>query len=79
MALENTKKIFGNDIEYYSDKIHCITHTDCCVIMTEWEEYGELTKSLFRKHMNRPNVVDARRILDPTVMNGMNLTSIGLG
>jgi UDPglucose 6-dehydrogenase len=79
MAIDNAKKVFGDDIEYYSDKIHCIMDTDCCVIMTEWDEYKELNQASFKKYMKRPNVVDARRLLDPTAMNGINLSAVGLG
>jgi UDPglucose 6-dehydrogenase len=79
MAIDNAKIVFGDDIEYYSDKIHCITNTDCCVIMTEWDEYKEINHSFFKKYMKRPNVVDARRLLDPTTMNGINLSAVGLG
>jgi UDPglucose 6-dehydrogenase len=79
MAIENTRKVFGNDIEYYSDKSHCIMQADCCVIMTEWDEYKELRQDIFKKYMKRPNVVDARRLLDPRDMNGINITAVGLG
>jgi UDPglucose 6-dehydrogenase len=79
MAIDNAKKVFGDDIEYYSDKIHSIMDTDCCVIMTEWDEYKELNQASFKKYMKRPNVVDARRLLDPTTMNGINLSAVGLG
>jgi UDPglucose 6-dehydrogenase len=79
MAIDNTKKVFGDDIEYYSEKIRCIAQADCCVIMTEWDEYKELSQVSFRKYMKKPNVVDARRLLDPRAMNGINLTAVGLG
>ena len=79
MAIENFKKIFPSNIIYCS-KIHeCIDSADCCVILTDWDEYITLTSDDFKKHMKHPNVIDARRIYDPSKMNSINFSAIGYG
>jgi UDPglucose 6-dehydrogenase len=79
MAIDNTKKVFGEDIEYYTEKIPCIMQADCCVIMTEWDEYKELSQNSLKKYMKNSNIIDARRLLNPRAMSGINLAAIGLG
>jgi UDPglucose 6-dehydrogenase len=79
MALDNTKKVFGNTIEYCRDIISCITGTECAILMTDWEDYIRLGANVFKRYMKNANVIDARRILDHSKMNGLNLSAIGLG
>jgi len=79
MALDNTKKVFGDTIEYCSDIICCITGTDCAVLMTDWEDYIQLSANIFKRYMKKANVIDARRILDCSKMKGLNFSAIGLG
>lgn len=78
-AIENTRRIFGKRIEYYTDHISCIMNVDCCIIMTEWSGYKDLDAITFKKCMKKANVVDARRILDHTAMDGINYLGTGLG
>ena len=81
VAIENTKKILGgsNNITYYKDLLSCITKTECCVIMTEWEEYRNITSKILKKYMEKPNVIDARRILDKYKIDSINFSAVGLG
>lgn len=83
LALDNTKEQFGNSIEYSRDVIQCITITDCAILMTEWEEYKKLSTNLsyviFKKYMQNPNVVDARRVITSKRMKGINFLAIGMG
>jgi UDPglucose 6-dehydrogenase len=79
MALDNTKKVFGDTIEYYRDIVSCITGAECAILMTDWEEYIHIGVNVFKRYMKKPNVIDARRVLDYSRMNGLNLSAIGLG
>jgi UDPglucose 6-dehydrogenase len=78
-ALENTRRMFGKSIEYFTDHISCITNVDCCTIMTEWSGYKDLDATTFKQYMKKANVVDARRILDHRRMDGINYIATGLG
>lgn len=64
MALQNLKKLFDDKITYAKDKFDCLSNADCCIILTEWNEYKNMKPEDFVRHMKKPNIVDARRILD---------------
>jgi UDPglucose 6-dehydrogenase len=79
MALANTKKILGNTIKYCRDIIACITDAECAILMTDWDDYMQLDANVFKRYMKKANVIDARRILAYSKMNGVDLSVIGLG
>ncbi len=79
IAIENFRKIFGEKITYHSKVNECIKNSDCCLILTEWDEYHNLQPSLFKKYMKKTNLIDARRVLDPGKFSKFNFKAIGLG
>jgi len=79
MAIDNFRKIFGKKIDYHSNVNECLKNSDCCLILTEWDEYRNLKPSLFKKYMKKTNLIDARRILDPVKFSKLNFKAIGLG
>jgi UDPglucose 6-dehydrogenase len=79
MAMENFKKIFGNKIEYCETVKENISNSDCCVIMTGWEQYKKLKPDDFKKNMNNLNVIDAQRILEHKKFKKISFSAIGLG
>ena len=79
MAINNFKKIFGEKIEYSKSISSCLTNSNCCIILTEWDEYKKLKQKDFIKIMKTKNVIDARRILDPTKFKKINFAALGLG
>ena len=79
MALETTKKVFRNTIEYHKDIISCITGSECAILMTDWDDYMGLDANFFKRYMKKANVIDARRILDSSKINGINFSLIGFG
>jgi len=78
IAMENFRKIFGNRVQYFGNILECLTNSQCCLILTDWDEYGKLEVNDF-KHMTRPLVIDARRMLDPNKMNSIEFMAIGFG
>jgi len=79
MATKNFKQIFVDKIAYCDDVVECIRESDCCVILTDWDEYGKLTADDFKKHMRNSCVIDARRMLDPSKMSSIQFSAIGYG
>ncbi len=79
MAIDNFRKIFGKKIDYHSNVNECLKNSDCCLLLTEWDEYRNLKPSLFKKYMKKTNLIDARRILDPVKFSKLNFKAIGLG
>jgi len=79
MAMNNFKKIFNDKISYCKKIEDCLKGASCCVILTEWDDYKKLKTNVFRKNMKQLNIIDTRRILDPTKFIGFNFQAIGLG
>ena len=78
MALENFRRIFGTKISYHTSLNDSLKNSDCCIILTEWNMYKNLTPDDFMQKMRTCNVIDARRIFD-TRLEGINFRAIGLG
>ena len=79
MAMVNFKKIFNDKISYCKTIEDCLKGANCCVILTEWDAYKKLKTNVFRKNMKELNIIDARRILDPTKFSEFNFKAIGFG
>ena len=79
MALINFKEIFHEKISYHKKIEDCLEGANCCIVLTEWDDYKKLKPNVFRKNMKELNIIDARRILEPNKFSGFNFKAIGLG
>jgi UDPglucose 6-dehydrogenase len=79
LAIPNTKKLLMDTIEYAEDSQSAVKGTDCCVVMTEWDEFRKLRSTDYRRLMHQPNIVDARRIYDPSDFDQLNYLAVGVG
>jgi UDPglucose 6-dehydrogenase len=80
VALPTAEKIFGNRIQYTASAIDCLKNADCCIIVTEWEEFKRLKPKDFNKNMKQPILIDGRRIYNPNEFNEkLTFMAIGLG
>jgi len=79
MAINNFKKIFNDKISYCKKIEDCLKGANCCIILTEWDDYKKLKTNVFRKNMKELNIIDTRRVLDPTKFPEFNFEAIGLG
>lgn len=80
VAVKEAKKIFGSSVVYAGSARECIHGADCCVVVTEWDEFRELKPEDFLREMRIPAVVDGRRIYDPEIFRGkLRFAAIGLG
>jgi len=79
-AVPNAKAIFQNKIQYAHSAIECLKDVDCCILVTEWEEFKKLTPEDFTRNMRRPVLIDGRRIYDPKEFSQkLVFEAIGLG
>lgn len=79
-ATNNAKKIFKHRIEYASSLIECIRGADCCIIITEWDEFKKLKPEDFINHMKNAVIIDGRRIYSPSEFKDkVKFAAIGLG
>jgi UDPglucose 6-dehydrogenase len=65
-ALTYAKTVFGNRVQYEDRVTNCLEGTDCCIVVTDWDEYMGLRADDFRKLMRKPNVVDGRGFMTLT-------------
>jgi UDPglucose 6-dehydrogenase len=79
MAVKNFRKLFKDKIEYCTSIDECLKESDCCCVLTEWDSFKKLKPEKFKKLMKVPNVIDARRILNPEKFSSLNFKAIGLG
>ncbi|MFX0030884.1 MAG: UDP-glucose dehydrogenase family protein [Candidatus Hermodarchaeota archaeon] len=63
-ALETAEAELGNRIKYVNSIEEALKNSECVLLVTEWDEFKDLTPEDFKKHMKTPNLVDGRRIYD---------------
>jgi len=80
VATEKAKAIFKGKIDFAHSSIDCLKNADCCMIVTDWDEFRDLKSRTFLKHMRIPLVVDGRRIYDPSEFSReLKYLAVGLG
>lgn len=80
VAKENAGKIFKDKIEYADSVEKCLKGADCCMVVTEWDEFKKIKPEVLRK-MKGKVVVDARRVWNPERVRkaGFIYRGVGLG
>ncbi len=79
IAIPNAKRVFNDKIEYAQDPYSALKSADCCILMTEWDEFRKLEPKDYLANMRQPNLVDARRLYQPEAFKGLNFAAVGLG
>jgi UDPglucose 6-dehydrogenase len=80
VAVTVAQKIFGNKISCSMSAVECLKGADGCILVTEWQEFKKLKPADFIKLMRQPNLVDGRRIYNPTeFQKKMKFSAIGFG
>jgi UDPglucose 6-dehydrogenase len=80
VAMPIAKTIFQNKIQYATSAISCLKNADCCIIVTEWDEFKKLKPEDFTKNMKQPILIDGRRIYNPEEFSKkLKFAAIGLG
>jgi UDPglucose 6-dehydrogenase len=80
VAMDKVRTTLGNRIKYSANVKGCLKNADCCLIVTEWNEFTRLKAKDFVDAMRRPIVIDGRRIYDPRKFSKtLTFRAIGLG
>ncbi len=77
MAIDNTRKIFGNKIKYSYSIKNTLRNSNCAIIMTDWNIYENISKDDFAIMKNKI-IIDSRRILKHKNLD-IQYHAIGLG
>ena len=79
LAIPNARKVISENVEFAEDEHSALNGADCCIIMTEWNQFAKLREKDYQARMHTPNIVDARKLYDPEEYGALNFTAIGLG
>ncbi|MDI6847433.1 MAG: UDP-glucose/GDP-mannose dehydrogenase family protein [Candidatus Bathyarchaeia archaeon] len=80
VAIPNAKHVLKDKIRYASSPIECLREADCCILVTEWEEFKKLKPEDFTQNMRQPILIDGRRIYYPEEYGQkLKFAAIGLG
>ena len=80
VAIPVAQKIFKNQVQFASSTIDCLTNADAAILVTEWEEFKNLTPNDFSFNMKQAILFDGRRIYNPQVFSKtLKFKAIGLG
>ncbi len=77
--MPNTKRVFTNTVEFGQCLYSALKGADCCIIMTEWDQFKKLRPKDYTGMMRVPNIVDARKLYNPADFKDLNFLAIGLG
>lgn len=64
-AMENTRKVYNDKIEYASDSISACKDADGLIIATEWNEFRTPDFELMKNLMKEFVIFDGRNVFDP--------------
>lgn|SRR5574341_21781 len=77
VAIPEAMRVLEN-VEFCKDAYEVASGADCLVLVTEWNEFREL--SLEKKSlMNHPNLVDARNVYYPEQMRKLGFNHVSVG
>ena len=80
-AMDETKRILGNKIEYATDQYDALLGSDALVLITEWSEFRMPNFRVMEKLLKEKIIFDGRNIYDSEEMeeNGFVYYAIGTG
>lgn len=80
VAMDNAKEIFKDvAIEFAESAYDAVTDADIVVVVTDWNEFKQLSATKIFKLMKSPNMVDGRNIYEPEKMRSIGFTYLGVG
>jgi UDPglucose 6-dehydrogenase len=79
--MKNARDLFKDTIRYAKTSTDCIRGAECCIVVTEWDEFRTIRAKSFLRHMREPRVlVDGRRMYDANsfLRAGIKFYAVGL-
>lgn len=78
-AINETKKLLGDKIEYNSDPYEVLEGADAVALMTEWSEFHLPDFGRMAELMNNKVIFDGRNIYDPAELRRLGFEYFGIG
>jgi len=78
-AINETKKLLGDRIEYFNDPYEVLAEVDAVALMTEWAEFHLPDFGRMAELMKSKVIFDGRNIYDPGELKRMGFEYFGIG
>lgn len=78
-AMEETRRIIGDQINYVDDPYEVLIDADALIVMTEWSEFRVPRYRIMEKLLKSKLVFDGRNIYDPIEMKEFGFDYYGIG
>ena len=78
-AIETTRRVFGDTIDYGDNKYDVLSDADALVICTEWHEFRRPDLADVRDRLARPLIFDGRNLYEPERMAEMGFDYYSIG
>ena len=79
VAMEETKRVLGDSIEYAKDEYDAIIDADALILVTEWSEFRMPNFRILEKLMNSKTIFDGRNVYDPEELKEQKFTYYSIG
>jgi UDPglucose 6-dehydrogenase len=77
-AMENARRVLP-EVVLCSDAYAAARDADALIVVTEWNEFKQLDRTLLRELMRQPYLIDGRNIYDGGEMRQLGFTYWGMG
>jgi UDPglucose 6-dehydrogenase len=78
-AINETRKLLGNKIEYSTDPYEALIDVDAVALMTEWAEFHLPDFNRMAELMKGKVIFDGRNIYEPAELRRLGFTYFGIG
>lgn len=78
-ALEATRRVFGDRIEYHAEPYAALPGADALLILTEWMEFRSPDFERIRAALRQPLIFDGRNLYNPAALARYNLEYHSVG
>jgi len=78
-AMDNTRKFFGNKIQYFDTPYNAANGADALIIMTEWPEFRSPDFELLAACLVNKVIFDGRNLYDLNLMRELDFTYYSIG
>lgn len=79
VASEEARIIFGDSINYFSDKYAALEKADCLMLVTEWKEFRIPDWNVVKERLLTPLILDGRNMYNPTELRAKGFTYLSIG
>jgi UDPglucose 6-dehydrogenase len=78
-AIDNTKKVYGNKINYATSKYEALNSADALLIITEWNTFRNPDFDEIKSALSEPVIFDGRNLFDLEEMSNMEFEYYSIG